>query len=513
MPVTVNTSIPITFEKINHFDVQDTRFTAVKIFLMHLEENLNGSYFSKKSVENAIPTLANTPILGYIETNKDGEEDFSNHRKELVKEDGHYRTKYLGSAFGVIPETNNARYEFKTCDDGVEREFLVVDGLLWNKLEDSVDILERDGIKSQSMEIHSDFTGKYNSKDKLFYFDTFKFYGATFLGDDYNPAMKNASIEAYSTDDEFESMIKDINKKVELFKDFQSQNGTGFSINLDNNVQSNVQEGGNDVTDENVKPEGNPVEENNPTGTPTDFSLTNSQLSAELSRALNPNPKTDEWGYTIYDYWYVDSTDAIVIARQWDNWDLVGFEYTMSGDFPVVNFDSKKRYKTDYIPMEDGATTTFNMMTKEMAEYLANVARKETEASVSATYSTVNTELESLKSQFTVINEEVTSLREFKTNKLTDERKQAEDALFASPEFSALSEEEINGVREKAESMSLEDLENHLFALVGKKVASQFSAGPKKNNSNRIIVDTDDAPRSSKPYAHLIEEVRGSKNK
>jgi hypothetical protein len=56
----VDRKIPISFEKLEKFEIQsdDSRFLPVKIWLMHLGENLNGSYFSQEVVEAAIPTLA-----------------------------------------------------------------------------------------------------------------------------------------------------------------------------------------------------------------------------------------------------------------------------------------------------------------------------------------------------------------------------------------------------------------------------------------------------------------------
>ena len=39
--------VPVMFQKINTYEAEDTRFLKVKIWLMHTEENLNGSYFDK----------------------------------------------------------------------------------------------------------------------------------------------------------------------------------------------------------------------------------------------------------------------------------------------------------------------------------------------------------------------------------------------------------------------------------------------------------------------------------
>jgi len=213
--------IPLTFQKIQDYEANDTRFTKVKIWLMHLHENLNGSYFSKEVVTEAIPTLANTPILAFIEENSDGEIDFSDHRMVLVKKDGEFSIKYLGQAIGVISSDNNAHFETRLCDDGIEREFLVCEGLIWNKWDDPIDIFNRDVVKWQSMELHDDYEG-YWGDDGLFHFTKFKFFGACALGKDVLPAMHNATIEAQFS---YKDIFKDIQEKMEQFKVFFKEGG------------------------------------------------------------------------------------------------------------------------------------------------------------------------------------------------------------------------------------------------------------------------------------------------
>ena len=40
-------SFPVTFEKVEDIESSDGRFTKVRIWLMHLGENFNGSIFEK----------------------------------------------------------------------------------------------------------------------------------------------------------------------------------------------------------------------------------------------------------------------------------------------------------------------------------------------------------------------------------------------------------------------------------------------------------------------------------
>jgi len=188
-------SVPILFETKTETVVKDTRFIPVTIWLMHLESNYNGSFFKKSIVESALHTLKNIPILGFIKSSDKSAVDFMGHEEELVFiGDDEIEIKYLGSAYGVIPETNNARFDFRLCDDGVKREFLVVDGLMWTKFSSASKLLSDIGVKPHSMEITEDYTGAYNA-DNFFEFESFTFDGACILGSDVEPAMANSTIE------------------------------------------------------------------------------------------------------------------------------------------------------------------------------------------------------------------------------------------------------------------------------------------------------------------------------
>lgn len=210
---TVDKKVPVVFQVTDTFEQKDERFVAVKIWLMHTGLNHNGSVFSRQSIERAIPTLKNTPVLAYIERNEDNEKDFSDHRSEVVIEDGEFKEKYMGQAIGIIPETNNAQFEYRVCDDGVEREFLTVQGLLWTKWEDPVKILQESSFKNQSMELSSNYSGRFDAEG-YFHFTDFKFFGACVLGDHVAPAMEGSTVEISFAQDEVDKIVQE---KLEQF--------------------------------------------------------------------------------------------------------------------------------------------------------------------------------------------------------------------------------------------------------------------------------------------------------
>lgn len=163
-----------------------------------------------------IPSLSNTMILGYIATDEDGVVDFKGHETRLVIENGEFDIKYVGRAWGVIPESNNAHFELRYGEDGVEREYLVCEGMLWRKFPEVEEIFDRDsGYKSQSMELFPPSVKGYVNETGQFVFTQAKFEGACILGEGVTPAMISSTIEKFSVANniktEFSEMLTEFN--------------------------------------------------------------------------------------------------------------------------------------------------------------------------------------------------------------------------------------------------------------------------------------------------------------
>lgn len=489
MSNSVQRKIPITFQKLTNYD---DRFMTVKIWLMHLEENYNGSYFSKDVVQSAIPSLANTPILGFIQQNKDKDIDFTDHRSVLVKEKGRYQVKYIGQAYGVIPESNNAQFEKKVCDDGVEREFLTVEGLIWDKWDDSTNIFNRDEVKGQSMELHDKYNGEFED-DRLFHFTDFQFFGACVLGEDVTPAMEGSTIEKYtleSTNFDYKLFMKDVSDKVQEFKTLYSLSVDTDDINLGNKegedmTVANVTNSEDEVVLDFVEPVLEPE---------TDFSLTISQLSEGLGSELSSVLAVDNYGDTFRKYWYVDTLidQNIVVAYDSEESELVGFTYAVNGDEVSIDWTSEKEFKIDYVPVvgaeaEDVETPNeinFSLVSKEMYDAL-----KVSFGEIKSEFALVQEKVVSLEDvgvKFTALEEELVGLREFKIQKDTLERVAAETELFSK--FSEkLSDKEIEDVKTSFATASLDEIEKELFVLVGRKVQFSNKAKPVAQATPEVV--------------------------
>lgn len=206
-----NRNIPISFSYDTQ-EAEDSRFLKVSIDVLHTGENLNSSYFTKDVVEQSIDSIRNTPILGYIEAS---EGDFLGHEFKVVRDSDGYTSVYAGHAYGVIPETCNPRWTTKVSSDGTTRDYLQVDAYMWTKFSDALEIMERDVVKNQSMEI-VDCEGYEDEEDGLFHFTSFKFDGCCLLSTT-DPHIKPAMIDASITANFAESLKSEINEMMQEY--------------------------------------------------------------------------------------------------------------------------------------------------------------------------------------------------------------------------------------------------------------------------------------------------------
>ena len=79
--------LPVSFTINSCVDTEDSRFLAITIDVLHTGLNFNGSIFEKEVVDANADSIMNTPVLGYIALNPDGELDFQGHEYKTVKDE------------------------------------------------------------------------------------------------------------------------------------------------------------------------------------------------------------------------------------------------------------------------------------------------------------------------------------------------------------------------------------------------------------------------------------------
>lgn len=206
------------FEKLptSYFEVEgfkDSRFTKVRIKIMHSGLNLNGSNFSQPAIDKAKETCKNIPILAFIkQIDGSDEKDFKGHEWELkITSDG-LKYHYLGRPIGMIPESNN--YSFEMDEDG--KPFVFVDGYIWNDYaNEALEILEQAGSKKVSMEILVD---EYEYLDSYVDILEYRYTGIAILGDDVSEAMVGAKIDVVKfSQNAISSMMMELNSAIASF--------------------------------------------------------------------------------------------------------------------------------------------------------------------------------------------------------------------------------------------------------------------------------------------------------
>lgn len=457
-------SIPIFFEKLKSYEIDnDERITRVKIWLLHLGKNFNGSIFNKEIVDNAIPSLAYCPVVGFIKKNSEGEDDFSDHHYIIIKDENGLRQKYVGSAYGVIlsEEENNAQYEERLCEDGETRTFLTVEAIMWNMFEDSSEIINRDQIKSQSMELFDleDSYDGYEDDDGYFVFTKFSFRAACLLGEDYEPAMINSTVEVvnFTLNNFIKSVQSELNHKY-----------TAFTKMLKST------EGGRNTMDKNEKQN-------------TDFSQTVLSQINDISNLIE-NKETIEtsWGYQYARYSLIDVQDneVIVIDRK-NNFNYYGMTFTLDNDQPVVDFESAKRKKIVYEDYVEGdsnkAITTNFSIANEIENVVTNMQSKITEAEtkvseaenakteVETKYTAVQTELDEIKAQYEEIKPKYENYVAAEKQKEAEELDKAKDNMLSQFEKHLGSDDDFISIKDNKAQYSVDEIEAKCSIMLFRK--------------------------------------------
>lgn len=193
-----------TYELMDDIHSLDDRFRKVKIFIAHTGENLHSTSFSLEALVYLSKSLAHVPIVGRIKEGEEGIYDFSGHEEKITITTDGVDFEYIGVPFGFIPEDHNAHIEIR---DG--KQWLVAEGFLWTKFNQSMDIFENsNGKKSQSMEIE-DISG-YVDDEGILHIEEAVFSALCILGNDAAPAMTGSTIEYFSTKHTFKDYVKEM---------------------------------------------------------------------------------------------------------------------------------------------------------------------------------------------------------------------------------------------------------------------------------------------------------------
>lgn len=549
----MNQRYPVSFIKKGEYESSDFRFIDVSIDVMHTGANLNKTSFTKDAINKAVPTIRNTPILGYVVDELDEEDkDFKGHEHELRITDKDVKYVYAGQAYGVIPESCNPRWIVKDDGTGIEREYLRVDGLIWTKFSDPVDIFTRDGTKNHSVELTDMACGPADKNGNV-PVRSFKFDGCCILSTtdpSIKPAMTGSCVTANFSVEDITAQIRDrLYEYQAIQQNYTAQNDnpsdeekgdtTPMNENEKNSVataentaaenhetatppaENTVQEPETKTTEKSIPAEGEdktPAAENTvankdegeaaptkntaPTaeGEPaasSEFTLSANQLRDEIYNALLKVQVPSRWDSDcmIPKYWLTDILDSEIIVTDSGTYQLMGIPYSMNGDNVVLEYENIKRKKVVYEDWDNGDVmpgliTMFSTLTDKLVE-------------LSDSYTKAANEVSEIKPK-------LEAYQKAEEEAVVAAEKAKRDELFSVMDEKLGADAEYIALKENKE-ISYSDLETKCYALVGRKSA-EFSYVPNKNNKETVRFGVGGTQNGSDvAYGGLIEHYLGNK--
>lgn len=222
----LNFDVNIKVNKEQQFS--NSEFTDCIVEVMYTGHNYNGSKISKFSVEQAVPTLFNCPIIGEFIEEK---EDFGDHGGH-IEDDGNGNIKRVirTRPYGVINESSKISWQYKEVE-GELKECFCCTGKLWTgKYPELLTLTEN--AKGQSMEI-TDVEGETDT-DGYFDIKKFKFSALCILGDDVQPCFENSKIEVVNLFTKNKENEKDFKYMLDKVKEESCKNNESEG---DNNME------------------------------------------------------------------------------------------------------------------------------------------------------------------------------------------------------------------------------------------------------------------------------------
>lgn len=502
-------------DRIQEIKAANHSFDAGVLRVCYPGRNRNDSFISKDSIERAVPTMFNCPIVCNYDLETDS---IGGHDMELAEDaEGKKRIINLTEPVGVVPAGSNWWWEKFNGKD-----YFTIEVILW-KRSTAYSKIAKDGVVAHSMEIDVDNGRMENG---LFEIKDFTFTAFCLLGDDKRPCFEDSALELFDRDHariSFAQMMAEykqlftmsqpdqvvinqnyseggdevLEQKIELLAKY-GLTAEQFEADLDAMTYEELEaemrkrfdeepeqepgdaSGGNDEPggesgesgdsgDDPIDPEPEPEPDPEPEDDGDDdtakkngsFELAG-QVRDELCEAFAGQTIDGPWG-PMPKYWMIDYDPTLgeVYVEDSEDWKIYGFKYTMNGDAVVIDFESKTRKKYAIVDFDEGEQSAMFEAVVEFAAGKFNEL-KTANAETQAQFDSASEEMKQMKA-------ELETLRQFKAEADDAEaRAEREEVLSQFAELEGI--EEFEALCENCMEFSVEDLEEKCFALRGKNM-------------------------------------------
>lgn len=498
----------------------NSSFVTGKLKAMYTGKNRNGSNIPDQAVTDAIPSIFNIPIVAHYMRE---ENEIGGHDMQVVKTDnGGLKLVNLTEPCGVVTDHTKVYIERSADENGVEHDYLVLDGVvLWKRQEVVQHIIEDcGGVVSHSMEI--DVTeGKTNKETGYFDIDKFEFQALCLLGN-CEPCFEGSNLSLYSSaagfKEKMEQMMSELKDSYfsiaesgntekggkEMDKELTTTNESEEKFSAAENTAEVTADSDGSATEDAATQDAAATEdtaaqaegdqgdaEQTVDGATTETFALASNVEEQLFTELRKVTYIDSWGdemrrYMMHDY-DADKSEVYCFDRLEQK--LYAFAYATSGDSITIDYTSARRVKIAYVDFEEGdAGASLNTL----GDMFAQVAKAEK-------FSAKNDEL---SAQLASANEELEALRAFKADTEKAAADNARKSVLAKFAFIA-DNEDFCALTANASEYTPEVLEEKCYAIVGRLNATQPQAATSKFSFEDDNDQNDDA---SKPYGGIVEK-------
>ena len=195
MPQNVITDFPVTIY--GNLEKYSETISKGRCRIFYKYGNRNGTYITDEFAEKLLESIPYAPVKGIYSEEDDDYTDHGTKRSE-------------GRIYGIVPADPHVTWEKHMDEDGVEREYVCVDVLIYTGLyKEAHEIIG----KGQSMELYSpSIKGEWKIIEgkKYYVFSEGSFLGLQALGDSVEPCFEGAAF--FSLYEDLKKMVAQIEK-------------------------------------------------------------------------------------------------------------------------------------------------------------------------------------------------------------------------------------------------------------------------------------------------------------
>lgn len=452
-----NKHTSITFKaKVKPIKPVNEEFTLCKAYVMGLGVNRNFSYISREATDAALPTLGYCPVVGHLIRKEDGTYYMGSHDYTITED---WELKSITVPYGVVVEDS---FDYEDVEEfGETVTYLTANIILWTGRYEDLNsaIYSDDFYFNQSMEINPKQWRNYKEDSNYTDIVDYSFSALCLLGKADSESTNGHTDENEHSEPCFISAsVIPIEFSKSEFAEAMNEMKEKLSFCLKNQSSTTV----TDVTME------VDIDKNNGGST----------MAEEIK-----NEVVDEITETVVE----EVVDETVKNTVEDVAEEVVEETTDEvTDEPV---DETVDEKPEEIATEEVVEeTTEETVVEESSE----------------DYSVLYAEL---KEKYDALENEVISLREYKQTKELEERKCAEDALFADYEEIIGKTEEFKSLKEKASEFSLDALKKECLCIVG--MYSMTNKTKEINKPDSLKFSLEPEASEDEPYGGLMKKYLG----